>query len=86
MIDILGIKVSELEKEARSTSPTKIDVCGETTLVWSLEKDPTRIHSGTFYVSAEKDPNYDVVLGSESAKKLATSTEKLRSSSGRSWF
>ena len=86
MADILRIPILPIEKEARSACPTKKDVYGEMSLAWSLERDTRRVYNGTFYVSSEQDPNYDVVLGTESAKKLESSKKKSRRSSARSWF
>lgn len=86
MADILGIQISPIEKERRSAYPTEKVVLGETMLDWSLEKDPRRVYSGTFYVSADQNPNYDVVLGTESAKKLESSARKAQRASIRTWF
>ncbi|KAF2441487.1 hypothetical protein P171DRAFT_434167 [Karstenula rhodostoma CBS 690.94] len=84
IVELLGMEPLPIEKEARSAYPTKKDVFGEAILNWSLEKHPRRVYSGIFYISSDKNPSYDVVLGMESAKKLEPLIRVARKSSVRS--
>jgi len=78
--DRLGKQVHTIEKEMRSAAPTTKTVNGYTELVWSLNQDPRRVYRGTFYVSSEQNPNFDVVLGRTSTQQLDASQAKSRRS------
>jgi hypothetical protein len=88
MAELVGIGPLPIEKEARSSYPTSKVVFGEAILDWSFEQHPRRVYSGVFYISADENPSYDVVLCTESAKKLEFSVKVARKSSVRSfpWF
>lgn len=77
--DWFGPEVPPIQKETRTLGQhTTKDVQGEIYLGWKSEETPEKHHEGIFYVSTEKNPNYDVILGTVSTKALQESTEVTR--------
>ncbi len=79
VVDWFREPVSSIQKETRALGkPTTKHVDGQIYLGWTSEKTPGRYFQGTFYVATEKEPNYDIVLGTASTEALDASTKKFR--------
>ena len=80
VVDWFGAEVYPIQKETRTLGQhTTKNVQGEIYLGWASEETPGEYYEGTFYVSTETNPNYDIILGTISTKALQDSTKKYNS-------